>query len=329
MASVLRKYELYIGSLRELEVIRAQSDATKLDGTKPSVDSTTIPAQDKFILLTNHHFEAEIIYPKEGKGNKTVSQTFKIYNPSPDTERRIKSGNVLILKAGYDSDFTLPTICATVITKSFIKRNGNNRVLHLLCSEAYDVKSTVIYNAVLAKTLTYADGITKLLDIFAQYGIPAGKVTFSKTALNKQFGKSYSVAGKLSESMEKLCADSGHRWYVIGGEIYIQPLDPNEVPLVTALVVEQKNVKGNMEFLDDITNKNKKQQETKTEGVKFTLNLNGNVNKQDYIQVIKTVGKNPSTPKFDNFVGAYAVTSIKHTLSFEGDAWDTEIETRG
>ncbi len=329
MEALLRKYEMYIGFIPELVEAKKETDATKKDGKKPEADTKTIPAQGDFILLTDHHFEAEVNYPKEGKGNKTVSQNISIFNPAPNTESKIKTGNALLLKAGYNTDEQLPIICATIITKSWIERQGNNRVLKLICSEAHDVKKTIVYSETFAKTLTYEDGINKLLDVFSQYGVPVGRIQISDTAKNTQFGKAYSVSGKLSKSMETLCTNTGHRWYMIGGDIYVEPVNPNDVVQVRALNVEQRNLKGNMEFLDDITNKDQTKDTTKKQGVAFTINLNGNINREAYVQVVSTEGEDASTEQFDQFIGTYAVTSIKHKLSFEGSAWDTTIETRG
>ncbi|MCP4394939.1 MAG: hypothetical protein GY804_11835 [Alphaproteobacteria bacterium] len=320
---------MYIGFIPELVEAKKETDATKKEGIKPEADTKTLPAQGDFILLTDHHFEAEVNYSKEGKGNKTVSQNFSIYNPAPDTESKIKTGNALILKAGYNTDEQIPIICATIITKSWVERSGNNRVLKLLCSEAHDVKKTICYSETFAKTLTYEDGIKKLLDVFAQYGVPVGRIQITEAAKNTQFGKAYSVSGKLNKSMETLCSHSGHRWYMIGGDIYVEPVNPNDVEQVRALKVEQKNLKGNMEFLDDITNKDQTKDKTKKQGVGFTINLNGNINREAYVEVVATQGNEPSTEEFNNYVGVYAVTSVKHKLSFEGSAWDTIIETRG
>ncbi|MCP3921257.1 MAG: hypothetical protein GY714_01600 [Desulfobacterales bacterium] len=329
MEALSRKYEMYIGFIPELVEVKKETDATKKDGTKPEADTKTVPAQGDFILLTDHHFEAQINYPKEGKGNKTVSQNISIFNPAPDTESKIKTGNALLLKAGYNTDAQLPIICATIITKSWIERSGNNRVLKLLCSEAHDVKKTISYSETFAKTLTYEDGINKLLGVFAQYGVPVGRIQITETAKNTQFGKAYSVSGKLSKSMETLCSHTGHRWYVMGGDIYVEPLNPNDVEMVRALQVEQENLKGNIEFLDDITNKDQVQDKTKKQGVAFTINLNGNINREAYVKVVATTGANPSTEEFNSYLGAYAVTSVIHKLSYEGAAWDTIIETRG
>ena len=122
MPALLRAYELFIGEIPELAARQAESNANNASTTKPSADTKTIPAEGNFIKLTNHHFEATITFPREGKSNKTVTQTFKIYNPAPNTEQFIKTGNILILKAGYNTDTFLPIICATQIKKSFERR---------------------------------------------------------------------------------------------------------------------------------------------------------------------------------------------------------------
>lgn len=317
---------MYIGTIPELDDKLKTPNANKADLSPTSSDVKSIPSSEGFILLTDHHFEADIVFPREGKGAKTVSQTIRIYNPAPDTERRIKAGNAVILKAGYNTDEFLPIICATQITRSQITKSGTDRILTLTCSEAYNAKRKIRYSATYGSYFTYADAIKDILSVFAAYGVPTGRIEWSKTATTQQFGETYAVFGAAHKTLDKMCEGAKLRWYIAGGEIFIQPKSQKENAYLSVLRVSEENVKNTVEFLDDITNKDAGQIQTKTSGVKVTVNLNGNVNKSDGLQIVGT--KNASEA-FKEFEGRYLIECVSHSLSYEGSAWDTTVEARG
>lgn len=317
---------MYIGDNLLLRKKLEEPDASKADLTSSEEDTRTLPPISSFILLTDHHFEADITFPREGNGNKSVSQTIKIYNPAPDTEDKIKSGNVLILKAGYNTDEFLPILCATQIIKAQVIKNGTDRIAILTCGEAYNAKRIINYSAGWSAEKTYSQAIEDTLEVFAAYGVPTGRIEWNEDATTKQFGLVYVVTMNLSSSLTSLCEGCGLRWYIAGGEIFIQPKNQKENKYLSVLKVTEENVKETVEFLDDISNKTVGQSTTRTSGVKVRVNLNANVNKADGLQI---AGTENSSSTFKQYEGRYLIESVTHSLSYEGDSWDTTVEARG
>ena len=325
MPTLLRQYELYIGRIPELEDREKDPDTSKSDGTLPSSDIRTTPARGDFILLTDHHFEAEIKFIKEGKGDKNVTHEFSIYNPSPETEKFINQGNLLILKAGYNTDEFLPIICATQIIKSCIEKSGPDRVLNITCSEAYNARRKLWYSKSFLSTQTKGNVLDDMLNTFKYYGVPTGRVQIPSDLRNTKLGTGYSIMGNLAKHLEKFCSGNGLRWYMAGGEIFVEPIGKTQNDFINVVEVESGQVKNTIEILDDTSNKKDKEIETRTKGITFTVNLLADCNRGDGVQIKP---KEDDSESFKRHEGRYLISSVIHKLSYEGAEWDTTIEAR-
>lgn len=324
---------MYIGNIPALDARDSVKNADDVDKAPLGKDIRTVDSEDElesgagqFVKITNHQMEADIQYPREGSGKQSVTQTIKIYNPTKETTARVKSGSLLILKAGYNTTAFLPVICAAQIKKVTMVKSNQDKILTVLCSEAYNIRSNVKYARTFAKGFTYKDAILDLLDVYAAYGVPTGSLDFTDKATTQQFSETYSIMGSINKALDRLCQGADLKWYIAGGSIFIQPKVKTESDYINVLTVRQENVKGSVEIIDDTSNKSAGQKTTRTKGIRFTINLNGNLNKADGVEILKTIN---STDSFNEYVGRYLITSVSHTLSFEGDSWDTTIEARG
>ena len=164
--------------------------------------------------------------------------------------------------------------------------------------------------------------------------------------VDRQFGKPYPVSGDAIRILDNLVEGCNHRWFISSGDIYIQPKSGSGSGLINTLIVTEENIKGEVEYNEDVTNKTASESSTRTAGVKLTVNLNGNVNTASGLEIsakdsnsvlaqdTRTVGVTPneedySTRSFQKFEGKYLIESVSHELSYEGGAWDTTVEARG
>lgn len=337
MSAFLRAYQLYIGKLPELDTKISQPNANKSDGATPSVDIRTIPKNGDMVFIEGnpslgkqgYQLEAEIKFPMEGSGKKNITQTIKVFNPPAEMEKYLTTENVVILNAGYVSDDFLPTLCAAQIIKAQITKDGTNRIATITCSEAYSVRRNVTFSDTFDKQWTYEQGIKRILEVFAWYGVPAGTLQFSEKASTQQFGRPRPVSGSIEATLTNLCENSGLLWNITNGEINVYPKSDEKKGFINVLVVEPDNVKNTIEFLDDKSDKSATDAKTQTKGVKFTVNLNGRVNKSDGVR-IKPIPADQvnSNGVFKNYEGQYLISSIAHKLSYEGNEWGTTIEAR-
>ncbi len=326
MTTLLKKYELYIGVLPELAKKEKVSDTSKSDTKIPSANIKSIPAKGDFILLTDHHIEADVKFIKEGKGDKNPTQTIKIYNPAPDTERFTTQGNVILLKAGYNEDQFLPIVCAAQIVSVETSKSGTDRVMTILCSEAHNARRKLEYSKSFVDTQTKYSVLTDMLNTFKYYGVPTGRVQVPDSFKTETLGTSQAFMGHLEKELEAFCSGNKLRWYIAGGEIFVEPIGKEFKDYINVVVVKSGEIKNTIETLDDSSNKTKKELESKTKGVKFTVNLLPDTNLADGVRVVASDGDPESFKKHE---GVYLISSVEHSLSYEGDSWDTTIEAKG
>lgn len=339
MAQLIRAYQLYIGSLPELSLKLEEPNANKSDGSTPSVDLRTIPKNGNLVFLEGgegkqgFHIEVNITYLKEGKSKQSTSQVLRIFNPPAILESYLATDNVVILNAGYNTEESLPTLMCAQINRASIRKEGANRIAEIVCSEAYSARRDVTFTETFNKQWTYQQGIERILEVFSWYGVPTGSLEYTEQAKTKQFGRSRPITGSLEESLDKLCTNIGLRWEILNGEINIFPDIKDKQELIDVLQITPENIKNTIEFLDDNKNKPSTKTNDDTSGVRFSIPLNGKINKSDGVNIqtsdpsdINSASPSTQVNTFKQYEGRYLISSVKHNLSYEGGAWETVVE---
>lgn len=329
MQALHRKYELYVGRLRELDrrfrdgfVVGVTSGEILEDIEEKygslDVDIRTSPKSSDFILIKDHQMTATVVYDREGSGSKTPTQTLKIYNPEPKTEEHIKNGNIVILKAGYNIDSELPIIFAANIIRSEVTKNGADRVLKLTCGEAYECNRNVKYNKSFPIGTTYYDIIWDILKTFASFGVPTGHFYFGDIS-NKFIYKPMVFSTTIYDALETVCDAVRFKWYVARGLVNVEPkaYASDDEEFVKVITITESNVKNTIEALSNTSNKDKKDSQLNQKGIKLTVNLNGEIAGADGVKV-----------SYGDYKGKYLITKVSHNLDFEGQQWDTTIECK-
>ncbi len=321
MQTLLREYELYIGQLKELKDLTKCSSVSSSPATKntPSVDVRSAPELKGFVRLTNHHFDASVVFDRDGSGSKNPTQTFNIYNPTDETLEYLKYGNIVLLKAGYNQDDSLPVICATEIIKTEIIKPNADRIIKLTCSEAYNARSKIKYNKSFPRGTSYIDVVLDMLDTFANFGVPTG--LFAATNLNGiTLNKAMVFSDSIYGALETVCNATSYKWYIATGEVYIVPKysEATDSQYVSVVEVTEDNVKEAVLPMSNTAKLNCEDSEKSMNGVKVKINLNGDAGSAQGVVV-----------NFGEYKGKYLITKVTHKLSFEGTEWDTTIECKG
>lgn len=312
-----RKYKLYIGYVKELDD-KSNNRLAGVGANTKTIDMQSIPTDNNFLLIDDLQMTATIAFPKEGTSSKNPQQTIVVMNPSQESIHHIRRrSNVVLLNAGFDDDVDLPMICATQIVKSSLEQKGIDTVLTLVCAEAYKVKRNIRISKSYSATMTYKEVIDDILNEFAGYGISS--VSQLEGLQDKQLGKSRVFNDSLTEALDDICNSINYRWNMACSVIYVEPrnksIEKNQA--IRVLSINQENLKGEIVEIQDTSNKNSSESKDNGKGVKFKINLNGNLNKGDAVRIT-----------FGDYAGAYLITSVKHSLDFEGSAWDTEVECK-
>lgn len=330
MQALHRKYELYIGQLPELtklieeRKVVGDSESDKTDGKqeKPQTDIRTIPELKGFVQIKELQIEGNVEFDREGSGSKNPVQKFKIYNPNEETLQYLKFGNLLMLKAGYNEDVSLPIICATEIVSSKIIKREQDRIVELVCSEAYSVRRAIRYNKTFPAGDLYIYVMNDILDTFSFYGVPLGY--FDATQMNNiKLNSEKRFSTTLYDALEQVCDATKYKWYIAQGQIWVYP-DFRDTSVGVGsggygiVKITEDVVKGSIQPMSSSAKKDLKDTETNKKGVKLTVNLNGDITSADGIEIT-----------YGEYKGKYLISKVSHKLNYEGTAWDTIIECKG
>ena len=287
-------------------------------------DLTAIGNTDgvRVIEIRDLHIEANIRIGK-GKGFKNNPSTIKIYNLSQDSINKIQKDSLVILQAGYKDDVDLPYIFAGQAVSVVTGRDGANRVTSITCQGGHTIQKNVRLSKTFPKGTTYKKVIQGLLDEAAKYGLPTGHFKTTSTTppkdaknvadkLSVVLEDGYVVEGNLINSLTDIATGIGFKVYVSLGKLYVEPKDNPALSVVKEIY--SSLIKGSIEPYV-ASSKSLTGDTTSSEGVKFSLFLDGEITLDKKIQV-----------KDGNYAGTYDIESINHSLAYEGGEWSTGLE---
>lgn len=341
MAEVFgRRYSLVIG--KPAEIIKLTLPRTIINPTviensksKPTVSGENVTVDyrvkpNRFIEIKELNMDAEIIYTVNNKskgGNQNT--TIKVYNLSEETKNRITKDSLVLLRAGYRQDFTtneeisedLPLVfCGTIMKVDTRRMNGGGFVTTLICGDNVIPKNNLRISQSWPPNTTKYTVLKDMLNIVKANGVPIAKTFDFGTdipPLRGTYLSGYNVEGKLFEEISKVALSLGMLFYTALGKVYVQWKDDPKVFGIVNITTD--NLKRPIENSDD-SEENVSAENESVKGITLLTFLNGNITPEKLIRV-----SNENDPSKD---GDYNITSIKHTLNFEGDAWDTEVECK-
>ncbi len=332
MVAKVRQYELYIGENPELITLLKQPNVNLASGSKPISDTRTIPVKNSVTLITTLQMVAEIVQNREGSLITQTGHLIQVFNTTPDQERYMRVGNTIILRAGYDTDSSLPLIMAAQIVQVNIKKSKDgSRCAKIICGEAYQQREKVRFTTSYDKTLTYGNVINDLLNKFALYGVPTGTIELNPVAEEKQLSVAYAVSGNLVVTLNDILKNTGHRWYLSSGAIYVEPISKTSIESTALYDLLPSAIKNTIELSDSAVNKTVSEQEVRTQGIRVETDLNGSLNENDGINVLQdtTAKDDPNfTTGFASFAGTYKITHLVHRLNFRGRDWSSFITAK-
>lgn len=338
----LHKYSLTIGRNRELieQIIPlytsgdyvTKRSAPNKDGTidnnfplnpiYPNAyrDFVTIPPQS--LTITDLQMEARISQNKTNNSQANQNSEIIVYNLNSANRRFVKTGNSVILKAGYSGDNDLPTIYVGQIVKVEHEREGELTKTKII-AQAAAISNQFKVNKSYPPGTKLGEVLYDLSKAVNYTGIPSGEVPGSPVAsdpLSVSSGNEYifnfgkSINGNLMDQLGKLTEEHNMRTYVTNGKLYIE--SKNKGAYAKVAKIGREHVKGSIKQEEDNTG-TLQPQEGIVSGLKLNLFLNGRVALDTTLRVT-----------YGDYMGDYMVESISHTLNYEDGPWDTEVTCR-
>jgi hypothetical protein len=320
------KYEFYIGKAGRL--IQEHNAPTGYEQSIPPtiqnpnnevslltggfVDYRTIPDQHK--LITNpFQMEAEVSYETPASGaTKPQTASFKLYNISKETINFIEKNNVVILKAGYETDGDLPLAFSGTVGKVSTVRAGADLVTTIIAKDGGNPINSIRWVASFPEGITYNFVLLQMIKKFKDNGVPLGFFKENdRTIQSLQEPTAYS--GKLSKNLSELCASLDYVWFISKGALYVQPKDlPRQTDF---LEVYPNNIIGTVSPVDESLSKDATDASNRASGIKFSIYLNAEFGIDKYIKV-----------KEGEYAGDYKPSKIKYKMNWKDGPWMCDIE---
>ena len=309
--------------------------------TSGYIDHGTIPAGVAGVSITDLQMEAQVNYGSEKSASSGQKTNITVYNVSPEVQKFVRAGGVVFLKAGYEESIPLltrdatdnndkkatsilPTIMSGVIESVLIEKKGQDTLLKMEIKDAAEVLKTGRVSESWEKETSYLTIINDMVGIAAGQGIPLGHFIDSNggalspsSSVPKIFpiagvvGSGYSLEGHLLTELVELCTSVGYQAYISVSKLYIEPVGTVQRP--TGIILESKNIKGQVRPEEDSTGASSKGTQT-VKGVKVNTFLNGAISTNKFLDL-----------RGMDYQGLYKITAVAHKLSYEGALWDTEI----
>ncbi len=292
--------------------LSSSTDATGLpDGTYR--DYLTIPA--KSLDITDLQMTANIEYEKDSSKPSKQNGTIKIKNMSASAIQFIRAGDMVVLRAGYSQNPTLPIIFAGSIKQVYTDRTSTESITTLLCGDSVSLDKDIRVVKNYPPGTTRRKVVRDLLDIAAAAGVPTGKIIDPAGAgpyrLDQKYPRGYNVSGILMNELQKVCKGIYYKAYKSLGKLFVEPIESTDT--IAVIDVTPTDLNGFIKTEHDSAGKRTKQEDNKR-GIKVPLFLNGNVSIEKALRI---------TAQTPEYKGSYQIKSVKHTLDFEGNTWQT------
>jgi hypothetical protein len=356
-----RKYSLRIGSITKLapeDVLANVLDFSPLENVVTGGvlknnseqegyrDYVSVPPEENVIEITELHIETTVELGTNAKSSVSgATIKLRIFNLSKESQKKIKTDDSVILRAGYEQDKELPLIFAAQVITTKTRREGANIVTTITCGDSFTLRKNLRISKTYPRGTTKRAVIQDLLDQAANYGVPTGEffvpsieeeISLLQTSaslvstakynpakgvanlrIDATFDSGYVVHGMLFEQLAKTCDNIDFRSYLLHGSLYVEPIEFRTKQ--TTVEITGESIIGSIREEDDTT-MHLKGDSLKQRGITLTVPLNGRITTTALIVV--------SDIEESDLSGGYSVVSMKHMLSLEVGNWVTEISCK-
>lgn len=306
------------GSYSDLRVKKdtySYSDRYK-NPTTASKNFTTVPA-NCITLKDPLHIEATIKNSKQGAKTNINKANIKVYNLSDATAKSIKVGSSIFLKAGYETDNSLPHLFIGQITNVTTRPSYQNTI-----TEIFADSTSSILNSGITRSYPPNSSLKNIVDdlsnAIGKSGMPLGGLEGNaeiERLLAKVYPSGYVAQGSLLRALETVCSANGLRVYTSLGRLHIEPTT-HKGGLTNVLLIEDGQFKGKTSEKEEKKKKGDSKNDTEKDNFDLELDLflNGNI-------TINSLAK--ITAK--GLEGTYDIKEVNHELNWKKGDWDTKI----
>jgi len=244
--------------------------------------------------------------------NRTNSATIEIYNLSEESLKTLDTDYpAAVFEAGYLDTGGPKRLFAGQVTNVSTRKSGTDIVTQIQMGSGYTELNHETLSDVVPPGNNVQDAIEKL-----RKAIGADRGVYNGTNLNNEIIYGYPLSGTPKEMLDELAEKYQLDWQLDDGVLYVHDNDravteqfqlAYVIAPFTGLIERPYRVSGDK--------RRSKKDKVKKPGVQLKILLNPDIKAGDIIQIEEGLLK-----------GWYKVDSIRHSGSWRGDRWETEIK---
>lgn len=244
--------------------------------------------------------------------NRTNSATIEIYNLSEESLKVLDTDYpAAVFEAGYLDTGGPKRLFAGQVTNVSTRKSGTDIVCQLTMGSGYTELNHETLSDVVPPGNNVQDAIEKL-----RKAIGADRGVYNGTNLNNEIIYGYPLSGTPKEMLDELAEKYQLDWQLDDGVLYVHDNDRAAteqfqlayvISPFTGLIERPYRISGDK--------RRSKKDKVKKPGVQLKILLNPEIKAGDIIQIEEGLLK-----------GWYKVDSIRHSGSWRGDNWYTEIK---
>lgn len=244
--------------------------------------------------------------------NRTNSATIEVYNLSEESLKVLDTDYpAAMFEAGYLDTGGPKRLFSGQVTNVSTRKSGTDIVCQLTMGSGYTELNHETLSDVVPPGNNVQDAIEKL-----RKAIGADRGVYNGTNLNNEIIYGYPLSGTPKEMLDELAEKYQLDWQLDDGVLYVHDNDRAAteqfqlayvISPFTGLIERPYRVSGDK--------RRSKKDKVKKPGVQLKILLNPEIKAGDIIQIEEGLLK-----------GWYKVDSIRHTGSWRGDNWFTEIK---
>lgn len=297
----------------------ANNRGTSLSGNTTSSNtgySDYLTVDPGSLLIKNPiQMEAKIKASTGKSSNTPNTAEIKLYNLSTNTLNQINAENVVLLKAGYETDTILPVLYVGTILKVYTERSGQDNITTLICKEADSLSKSAKINDKIPKGTTYNFLIRRFITKFKNNGIPLGYFQ-EIPRINQATEESLTFNGLLTKQFTEVTDAVDYIWFISRGKLYVQPRELDRP--FTYVDIKPQNVIGAIKPYDDKASKTSKDATSKPKGVNVSTFLNADIGIESYIKI-----------GYGQYQGDYKPEEVEYSLNWKDGPWKVDIKCQG
>lgn len=244
--------------------------------------------------------------------NRTNSATIEVYNLSEESLKVLDTDYpAAVFEAGYLDTGGPKRLFSGQVTNVSTRKSGTDIVTQITMGSGYTELNHETLSDVVPPGNNVQDAIEKL-----RKAIGADRGVYNGTNLNNEIIYGYPLSGTPKEMLDELAEKYQLDWQLDDGVLYVHDNDRAAteqfqlayvISPFTGLIERPYRVSGDK--------RRSKKDKVKKPGVQLKILLNPEIKAGDIIQIEEGLLK-----------GWYKVDSIRHTGSWRGDNWYTEIK---